>query len=74
MKFLAFGDLLGDEDIVRRVGLLDLKAYDFLLYTGDTPNPEVFKAIRHTRVLDGYGSNVDVDDYLVNHPMPKNKL
>lgn len=74
MKFLVFGDLMGRRDVVERLFGLKLNKYDFLIYTGDTPDPSVFKAIRETRALEDYKHTDNLEKYLVSHPLPKKAL
>jgi Icc-related predicted phosphoesterase len=53
LSFLAFSDLEGRHDLIGLLADADLSKYDFLLYKGDTPDPEVYKNIRKSRSLGG---------------------
>ena len=53
LRFLAFSDLEGRHDLIGLLVDADLSKYDFLLYKGDTPDPEVYKNIRKARSLSG---------------------
>ena len=53
LRFLAFSDLEGRHDLIGLLVDADLSKYDFLLYKGDTPDPEVYKNIRKSRSLAG---------------------
>jgi Icc-related predicted phosphoesterase len=53
LKFLGFSDLEGRHDLIGLLVDADLSKFDFLLYKGDTPDPEVYKNIRKLRSLGG---------------------
>jgi Icc-related predicted phosphoesterase len=53
LRFLAFSDLEGRHDLIGLLVDADLSKYDFLLYKGDTPDPEMYKNIRKARSLAG---------------------
>lgn len=53
LRFLAFSDLEGRHDLIGLLVDANLSKYDFLLYKGDTPDPEVYKNIRKSRSLSG---------------------
>jgi len=53
LRFLGFSDLEGRHDLIGLLLDADLSKYDFLLYKGDTPDPEVYKNIRKARSLSG---------------------
>jgi len=53
LKFLAMSDLEGRYDYIRQLADGDLSEYDFILYKGDTPDPQVYKEIRKSRSLGG---------------------
>jgi Icc-related predicted phosphoesterase len=53
LRFLAFSDLEGRHDLISLLVDADLSKYDFLLYKGDTPDPEVYKKIRRSKTLGG---------------------
>jgi Icc-related predicted phosphoesterase len=53
LRFLGFSDLEGRHDLIGLLVDADLSKYDFLLYKGDTPDPEVYKNIRKARSLGG---------------------
>jgi Icc-related predicted phosphoesterase len=53
LKILAFGDLLGKTDLAAKIIELPLVDFDVLLFTGDIPNPQMFKDLRMQRVLGG---------------------
>lgn len=55
LKFLAFGDLEAKEEILKRLLDKDLSLYDFILFTGDVPNPEVFRKLGKKMVEEGLG-------------------
>ena len=74
MKILAFGDLLGRTEIVKKILRLKLKDFDLLIYTGDTPDPSVFKAIRETRVLRGINKNTNIEKELIKETTPYKAL
>ena len=51
--FLAMSDLEGRHDYISLLAESDLSKYDFILYKGDTPDPQVYKEIRKSRSLGG---------------------
>ena len=53
LKFLAMSDLEGRHDYISLLADSDLSKYDFILYKGDTPDPQVYKEIRRSRSLGG---------------------
>lgn len=53
LRFLAFSDLEGRHDLMNIFTQVDLSKYDFLLYKGDTPDPQIYKTLRKTRTLAG---------------------
>jgi Icc-related predicted phosphoesterase len=53
LRFLAFSDLEGRDDLVGKLLEADLSGYDFLLYKGDTPDPSMYKKIRKEQTLSG---------------------
>lgn len=53
LKFLAFSDLEGRHDLIALLLDANLSKYNFLLYKGDTPDPEIYKNIRRVRSLSG---------------------
>jgi Icc-related predicted phosphoesterase len=53
MKFLACSDLEGKHVLLNILAQADLSGYDFLLYKGDTPDPQVYKKLRTKRTLEG---------------------
>jgi len=53
LKFLAMSDLEGRHDYISLLAEGDLSRYDFILYKGDTPDPQVYKEIRRSRSLGG---------------------
>lgn len=74
MKFLAFGDLEGNTNLIRRLLKLDLGNYDFLLYLGDMPDPSVFKTLREAKVSKGINEKTDIEKELVKNTMPYKAL
>lgn len=55
MRFIAFGDLVANQKVLRRIVNMNLSSYDFAIFTGDIPNPEVFKKLSKQMVLAGLG-------------------
>jgi len=53
LRFLGFSDVEGRHELVDVLTRVDLSKYDFLLYKGDTPDPQVYKTLRKTRTLAG---------------------
>ena len=53
LKFLAMSDLEGRHDYISLLAESNLSKYDFILYKGDTPDPQVYKEIRRLRSLGG---------------------
>ena len=53
MRFRAFGDVMADKATTRKVIGSELPEVEFLLFTGDIPNPEIFKILREQKVLSG---------------------
>lgn len=45
LKFVAFGDLIADQKVLKKVIDLDLANYNLAIFTGDIPNPEIFKQL-----------------------------
>lgn len=74
MKFLIFGDLNGKTEIVQRLLKLNLNQYDFLVYTGDTPDPSIFKALRESKVSKGINQNTDIEQELIKNTIPHQAL
>ena len=74
MKFLIFGDLLGKKNIVKKLSQQNLRRYDFLIYTGDIPDPSVFKHLREVKVQKGINENTDIEKELIKDTMPYNAL
>lgn len=55
LQFIAFGDLIGNQAVFKRIVDSDLTSYDFAIFTGDIPNPEVFKRLSKQMVEAGLG-------------------
>lgn len=53
LKFLAMSDLEGRHELIKKLADADLSKYDFILYKGDTPDPQVYKKIRRSMTLGG---------------------
>jgi Icc-related predicted phosphoesterase len=53
LTFLAMSDLEGRHDYISLLADSDLSKYEFILYKGDTPDPQVYKKIRKSRSLGG---------------------
>ena len=53
LTFIAMSDLEGRHDYISLLVDADLSRYDFILYKGDTPDPQVYKNIRKARSLGG---------------------
>lgn len=74
MRFLSFGDLNGRSDIIKKLLHLNLDKYDFLLYTGDTPDPTVFKHLRESKVKKGIDHQTDIEQELIKDTTPEAAL
>lgn len=74
MKILAFGDLMGKTNIVARLLEISLNQFDLLIYTGDTPDPSVFKALREARVSQGIDRDIDIEKELIKDTIPYKAL
>ena len=55
LKFIAFGDLEANQKAVRKILDLDLASYNCAIFTGDIPNPEIFKKLSKQMVEAGLG-------------------
>lgn len=55
LKFVAFGDLIANCKVLKRIVDMDLSGDDFMIFTGDIPNPEVFKKLSKQMVEAGLG-------------------
>lgn len=55
LRFIAFGDLLANQEAFKRLVSSDLTSYDFAIFTGDLPNPEIFKRLSKQMVEAGLG-------------------
>jgi len=55
IKLLSFGDLEAQEDYLARFTAIELSTYDLILFTGDIPNPAIFKLLSKQMVEKGLG-------------------
>ena len=56
LSFLAFGDLEAKTSPLNKLLKKNLSAYDFALFTGDVPDPSIFKKLSKKIVEDGIGN------------------
>jgi len=54
-SFLGFGDIEANENSLEKLLDKGLFSYDFVLFTGDVPNPEVFRKLGKKMVEQGLG-------------------
>ncbi len=55
-KFIAFGDLEANSKVLRKILNLDLANYNCAIFTGDIPNPEIFRKLSKQMVEAGLGN------------------
>jgi len=60
LRFLAFGDLMGNKDFFVKLLSSNLSRYDFALFTGDVPDTKIF--IRLSKIAAEKGINLGNDE------------
>jgi Icc-related predicted phosphoesterase len=60
LRFIAFGNIIANQEVLKRIASTDLSRYDAAIFTGDIPNPEGLKKLRKEMVEAGLGDRVDV--------------
>lgn len=70
LRIIAFGDVLGNIDRLYRIKEYVSGKNSFILFSGDIPNPEVFRRLRQDRVLKGNFKNKDLKKYLIEEVEP----
>lgn len=60
IKFIAFGDLMGNRDFLSQLIRLDLSYYDFALFLGDIPDTKIF--IKLSKIAAKKGINLGEDE------------
>jgi len=71
MRFRVFGDLMGKVDQTNKIISDEFKEVEFLIFTGDIPNPEVFKNLREQKVLEGEQSEEQLKDVIESDELLK---
>ncbi len=73
MKLTLFGDLEGKVEITRQI-LHSSPNSDAVIFTGDIPNPEVFKYLRQNKLARGIDKIKDVKKELIDDTLPEKAL
>ena len=73
LKILAFGDLIGNSEFLEGLLKKDLSLYNLVLFTGDIPNPEIFKKLSKKLVEKGLGDLGDKSN-IAEETEPKEAL
>jgi len=73
LRFIAFGDLIANQEVFKKVIDLDLTSYDLAIFTGDIPNPDVFKKLSKQMVEEGLGDLGDKQN-IAKETEPKEAL
>lgn len=73
VNILAFGDIMGKSDEVASLKKY-INSQPAIVFTGDIPNPEVFKALRKDRVLNNDFQGKDIKRYLKEEVEPVEAL
>lgn len=60
VKFFAFGDLMGNRDLLLKLMKSNLSGYDFVLFLGDIPDTKIF--IKLSKMIAQKGIKLDKDE------------
>lgn len=71
LKIIAFGDILANFDRLYRIKEYVSGKECIILFSGDIPNPDVFRRMRQDRVLKGNFKNKDLKKYLIDEVEPQ---
>ncbi len=69
MRLLIFGDLMGRAELIPALNRLS-RMVDYSIFTGDMPNPGVFKYLRQKKVLNKLAKIKDVKKELIDDTLP----
>ena len=74
MKIILFGDLEGKTNIANHISHFPYSEHDIFIFTGDLPNPKVFKYLRQTKLAQGIVKIKDVKRELIDDTLPQKAL